>query len=73
MSEDEAPIAVLDANVLYSAQLRHLLIWLADANYKAKPSRGPHRPLSQSYHPTTPRREAYATIEASLTRMSGTT
>ena len=24
-----APIAVIDANVLYSAPLRHLLIWLA--------------------------------------------
>ena len=24
-----APVAILDANVLYSASLRHLLIWLA--------------------------------------------
>ena len=29
MSETTAPIAVHDANVLYSAPLRHLLIWLA--------------------------------------------
>lgn len=29
MSEAAAPIAVLDANVLYPASLRHLLIWLA--------------------------------------------
>jgi hypothetical protein len=24
-----SPVAILDANVLYSASLRHLLIWLA--------------------------------------------
>ena len=29
MSEATVPVAVLDANVLYSASLRHLLIWLA--------------------------------------------
>lgn len=25
-----APVAIIDANVLYSASLRHLLIWLAE-------------------------------------------
>ncbi len=29
MSEATVPVAVLDANVLFSASLRHLLIWLA--------------------------------------------
>lgn len=29
MNEAGTPVAVLDANVLYSAPLRHLLIWLA--------------------------------------------